>query len=133
MGERQRRYVEDGERSDAGAARERRFAGERFRREVFELFEATRGLLDRWTVGSYLKEYRDPNRRSSTVVTMDTSLTVGEGLTLLAHAGVLSAPVMDVDALLVSAAARARRAARRKDHVVSRNRHRIDAICGHLI
>ena len=74
---------------------------ERFRREVFELFEAARGLLSRWTIGRYLREYRDPRQNTTSVVRLDNSATAGDGLRLLAQANILSAPVVDTKSLMV--------------------------------
>lgn len=112
VGETARRYVDDAQPSEgreraipevARARRRDRLRDERFRRDVFELFESTRGLLTRWTIGRYLKEYRDPRQNTSSVVTIDTAAKAGEGLSQLAQADILSAPVVDTDRLLVSA------------------------------
>ena len=73
---------------------------ERFRREVFELFEGARQLLGRWSIGQFLKEYRGQNTAS--VVCLDSSATAGDSLRLLAQAKVLSAPVVDTESLMVS-------------------------------
>ena len=55
----------------------------------------------RWTIGRYLKEYREPSRNTTSVVTLDTSATAGDGLRLLARANILSAPVVDTESLMV--------------------------------
>ena len=96
--ERERRYVDDAQPT-AGQARETVT-----RRDIFDLFEPTRRLLTRWTIGRYLREYRDPQQNTASVVTIDANATAGEGLGLLARANILSSPVVDTDKLLVSTA-----------------------------
>lgn len=124
VGETSRRYVDDAQPTAGQAratpevtrARRRdRLRDERFRREIFELFESTRGLLTRWTIGRYLKEYRDPRQNTISVVTLDTAATAGEGLRLLAQANILSAPVVDTDRLLVRAAGSQKTISSRRD------------------
>ena len=57
-------------------------------------------LLSRWT-GEYLSRHR---HRADPVVTIPTDATAGDALDLLARRNILSAPITDVDALLVRGA-----------------------------
>ena len=98
-----RRYVDDLAAArpplrGSHPARGRNPRDARFRREVFDRFEGTRALLSRWTLGEYLSRYR---HERTAVVTIPTDATAGDALDLLARRNILSAPITDVDALLV--------------------------------
>ena len=103
-------------RSTLGAPRRgRELRDERFRREVFDLFEGARSLLSRWSLARFLREWksRDRTKRApAEVITIPTDATVGDALSLLARENILSAPVVDADRLRV----RARRRDARRPH-----------------
>ena len=115
-----RAYVDDPpsrpSRSTLGAPRRGRdLRDERFRREVFDLFEGARSLLSRWSLARFLREWksRDRTKRApAEVITIPTDATVGDALSLLARENILSAPVVDADRLRV----RARRRDARRPH-----------------
>ena len=94
-------------RSTLGAPRRGRdLRDERFRREVFDLFEGARSLLSRWSLARFLREWksRDRTKRApAEVITIPTDATVGDALSLLARENILSAPVVDADRLRVRA------------------------------
>ena len=95
-----RQYVDEKNGKVQTAATPRRgVADAKFRRAVFDCFAATRGLLTRITVGQLVEATRGTRGK---VRTLSVDATCGEALSLLAaEPSILSAPVVDLDRLLV--------------------------------
>ena len=94
-----RQYVDEKNGKLRTAATSHDGADAKFRRAVFDLFAGTRALLTRVTVGDLIGQFRKRGK----VETLSVDATCGEALDLLANPepGILSAPVIDQDRLLV--------------------------------